>query len=202
MYDLYIGPINYFTSTVRPLHLRDQHQCSDERWSSARWRSWSGGGPRLPYDVLPAGHGDHPSDLTRPPASTGLEFRLWRNIIVPRLLPIILVLVVIAAAAHGDLTSTAMGAFNASGRLHWRSTCGRRRSSPATGGVGTRRDRLDGALAMWSCDRHVLRSARGTEEASECPPHQRQSRRFRWAGSRDPRARRKVQGWTMSSTPC
>jgi len=66
----------------------------------------------------------------------------------------------------------------------------------------TRRDRLDGALAMWSCDRHVLRSARGTEEASECPPHQRPSRRFRWAGRRDPPARRKVQGWSMTSTPC
>lgn len=118
MYDLYIGPINYFLVNVFGLFtLRDQPQwLGDERlvfFSLAIMEWWWGLGYHTMFFL--AGMATIPRDLTEAARIDGAsEFRLWRNIIVPRLLPIILVLVVIRFGSAMAIIDEylIMGAFN------------------------------------------------------------------------------------------
>ena len=118
MYDLYIGPINYFLVNVFGLFtLRDQPQwLGDERlvfFSLAMMEWWWGLGYHTMFFL--AGMATIPRDLTEAARIDGAsEFRLWRNIIVPRLLPIILVLVVIRFGTAMAIIDEylIMGAFN------------------------------------------------------------------------------------------
>jgi multiple sugar transport system permease protein len=118
MYDLYIGPINYFLVNVFGLFtLRDQPQwLGDERlvfFSLAFMEWWWGLGYHTMFFL--AGMATIPRDLTEAARIDGAsEFRLWRNIIVPRLLPIILVLVVIRFGTAMAIIDEylIMGAFN------------------------------------------------------------------------------------------
>jgi multiple sugar transport system permease protein len=118
MYDLYIGPINYFLVNVFGLFtVRDQPQwLGDERlvfFSLAFMEWWWGLGYHTMFFL--AGMAAIPHDLTEAARLDGAsEFRLWRNIIVPRLLPIILVLVVIRFGTAMAIIDEylIMGAFN------------------------------------------------------------------------------------------
>ena len=118
MYDLYIGPINYFLVNVFGVFtLRDQPQwLGDERlvfFSLAMMEWWWGLGYHTMFFL--AGMATIPRDLTEAARLDGAsEFRLWRNIIVPRLLPIILVLVVIRFGSAMAIIDEylIMGAFN------------------------------------------------------------------------------------------
>ncbi len=118
MYDLYIGPINYFLVNVFGLFtLRDQPQwLGDERlvfFSLAIMEWWWGLGYHTMFFL--AGMATIPRDLTEAARIDGAsEFRLWRNIIVPRLMPIILVLVVIRFGSAMAIIDEylIMGAFN------------------------------------------------------------------------------------------
>lgn len=99
MYDLYIGPINYILVNVLGLFtVRDQPQwLGDETlvfFSLAFMEWWWGLGYHTMFFL--AGMATIPRDMIDAARIDGAsELRLWRNIIVPRLLPVILVLVVI-----------------------------------------------------------------------------------------------------------
>lgn len=118
MYDLYIGPINYFLVNVFGIFtLRDQPQwLGDERlvfFSLAFMEWWWGLGYHTMFFL--AGMAAIPKDLVDAARLDGAsEFRLWRNIIVPRLLPVILVLVVIRFGTAMAIIDEylIMGAFN------------------------------------------------------------------------------------------
>lgn len=118
MYDLYIGPINYFLVNVFDIFtLRDQPQwLGDERlvfFSLAFMEWWWGLGYHTMFFL--AGMAAIPKDLVDAARIDGAsEFRLWRNIIVPRLLPVILVLVVIRFGTAMAIIDEylIMGAFN------------------------------------------------------------------------------------------
>ena len=118
MYDLYIGPINYFLVNVFGLFtLRNQPQwLGDEQlvfFSLAFMEWWWGLGYHTMFFL--AGMAAIPKDLTDAARIDGAsEFRLWRNIIVPRLLPVILVLVVIRFGTAMAIIDEylIMGAFN------------------------------------------------------------------------------------------
>lgn len=118
MYDLYIGPINYFLVDVFGIFtLRDQPQwLGDERlvfFSLAFMEWWWGLGYHTMFFL--AGMAAIPKDLVDAARIDGAsEFRLWRNIIVPRLLPVILVLVVIRFGTAMAIIDEylIMGAFN------------------------------------------------------------------------------------------
>lgn len=118
MYDLYIGPINYFLVNVFGVFtLRDQPQwLGDERlvfFSLAFMEWWWGLGYHTMFFL--AGLASIPKDLVDAARIDGAsELRLWRNIIVPRLLPVILVLVVIRFGTAMAIIDEylIMGAFN------------------------------------------------------------------------------------------
>ncbi len=118
MYNLYIGPINYFLVDVFGLFtLQNQPQwLGDEQlvfFSLAFMEWWWGLGYHTMFFL--AGMATIPKDLTDAARIDGAgEFRLWRNIIVPRLMPVILVLVVIRFGTAMALIDEylIMGAFN------------------------------------------------------------------------------------------
>jgi multiple sugar transport system permease protein len=118
MYDLYIGPINYFLVNVFGLFtIRDQPQWLGSEhlvfFSLAFMEWWWGLGYHTMFFL--AGMATIPRDLTDAARIDGAsEFRLWRNIIVPRLLPVILVLVVIRFGTAMAVIDEylIMGAFN------------------------------------------------------------------------------------------
>jgi multiple sugar transport system permease protein len=118
MYDLYIGPINYFLVNVFGLYtLRDQPQWLGDSqlvfFSLAFMEWWWGLGYHTMFFL--AGMAAIPRDLVDAARIDGAsEFRLWRNIIVPRLLPIILVLAVIRFGSAMAVIDEylIMGAFN------------------------------------------------------------------------------------------
>jgi len=118
MYDLYIGPINYFLVNVFGLYtLRDQPQWLGDPqlvfFSLAGMEWWWGLGYHTMFFL--AGMATIPKDLTDAARIDGAsEFRLWRNVIVPRLLPIILVLVVLRFGTAMAIIDEylIMGAFN------------------------------------------------------------------------------------------
>lgn len=118
MYDLYIGPINYFLVNIFGLFtLRNQPQwLGDEQlvfFSLAFMEWWWGLGYHTMFFL--AGMAAIPKDLVDAARLDGAsEFRLWRNIIVPRLLPVILVLVVIRFGTAMAIIDEylIMGAFN------------------------------------------------------------------------------------------
>lgn len=99
MYDLYIGPINYFLVNVFHIYtLRDQPQWLGDPhlvfFSLAFMEWWWGLGYHTMFFL--AGLASIPKDLLDAARIDGAsEFRAWRNIIVPRLLPVILVLAVV-----------------------------------------------------------------------------------------------------------
>ena len=114
---------------------------------SSHWRSWNGGGAQHHTMFFLAGMATIPRDLTEAARIDGAsEFRLWRNIIVPRLLPIILVLVVIRFGSAMAIIDEylIMGAFNRDrptyvDGLHVGDGVHHRRLAPGVRG----RDRLD-----------------------------------------------------------
>lgn len=118
MYDLYIGPINYFLVNVFGIFtLRNQPQwLGDEQlvfFSLAFMEWWWGLGFHTMFFL--AGMAAIPKDLTDAARIDGAsEFRLWRNIIVPRLMPVILVLVVVRFGTAMAIIDEylIMGAFN------------------------------------------------------------------------------------------
>src|SRR5690606_8394544 len=118
MYDLYIGPINYILVNVLGLFtVRDQPQwLGDETlvfFSLAFMEWWWGLGYHTMFFL--AGMATIPRDMIDAARIDGAsEFRLWRNIIVPRLLPVILVLVVIRFGTAMAIIDEylIMGAFN------------------------------------------------------------------------------------------
>ncbi len=118
MYDLYIGPINYFLVNVFGVFtIRDQPQWLGSEhlvfFSLAFMEWWWGLGYHTMFFL--AGMATIPRDLVDAARIDGAsEFRLWRNIIVPRLLPVILVLVVIRFGTAMAVIDEylIMGAFN------------------------------------------------------------------------------------------
>lgn len=118
MYDLYIGPINYLLVNVLGLYtLQNQPQwLGDETlvfFSLAFMEWWWGLGYHTMFFL--AGMATIPRDMIDAARIDGAsEFRLWRNIIVPRLLPVILVLVVIRFGTAMAIIDEylIMGAFN------------------------------------------------------------------------------------------
>jgi multiple sugar transport system permease protein len=118
MYDLYIGPVNYILVNQLGLFtVRDQPQwLGDERlvfFSLAFMEWWWGLGYHTMFFL--AGMATIPRDMIDAARIDGAsEFRLWRNIIVPRLLPVILVLVVIRFGTAMAIIDEylIMGAFN------------------------------------------------------------------------------------------
>lgn len=99
MYDLYIGPINYLLVDVLGVYtIRNQPQwLGDDNlvFSSIAFMEWWWGiGFHTMFFI--AGLASIPSDLVEAARIDGAgELRLWWNIVVPRLLPVILVLVVV-----------------------------------------------------------------------------------------------------------
>jgi multiple sugar transport system permease protein len=118
MYDLYIGPINYFLVNVFGIYtLRDQPQWLGDPqlvfFSLAIMEWWWGLGYHTMFFL--AGMAAIPRDLTDAARIDGAsEFRLWRNIIVPRLLPVILVLAIVRFGTAMAVIDEylIMGAFN------------------------------------------------------------------------------------------
>ena len=118
MYDLYIGPINYVLVNVLGFYtVRNQPQwLGDEQlvfFSLAFMEWWWGLGYHTMFFL--AGMATIPKDMIDAARLDGAnEFRLWRNIIVPRLLPVILVLVVIRFGTAMAIIDEylIMGAFN------------------------------------------------------------------------------------------
>ena len=118
MYDLYIGPINYFLVNILGIYtLRDQPQWLGDPhlvfFSLAFMEWWWGLGYHTMFFL--AGMASIPRDLTDAARIDGAsEFRLWRNIIVPRLLPVMLVLVIIRFGSAMAIIDEylIMGAFN------------------------------------------------------------------------------------------
>lgn len=118
MYDLYIGPINYLLVDVFGVFsIRNQPQwLGDESlvfFSLAFMEWWWGLGYHTMFFL--AGMATIPKDMIDAARIDGAgEFRLWRNIIVPRLLPVILVLVVIRFGTAMAIIDEylIMGAFN------------------------------------------------------------------------------------------
>lgn len=118
MYDLYIGPINYILVNVLGVFtIRDQPQwLGDETlvfFSLAFMEWWWGLGYHTMFFL--AGMATIPRDMIDAARIDGAsELRLWRNIIVPRLLPVILVLVVIRFGTAMAIIDEylIMGAFN------------------------------------------------------------------------------------------
>jgi multiple sugar transport system permease protein len=99
LYDLYIGPINYILVDVLGLYtIRNQPQwLGDDNlvfFSIAFMEWWWGIGFHTMFFI--AGLAAIPGDLVDAGRIDGAsEVRLWWNIVVPRLLPVILVLVVV-----------------------------------------------------------------------------------------------------------
>jgi multiple sugar transport system permease protein len=99
MYDLYIGPINYVLVDVLSLYtIRDQPQWLGNDnlvfYSIAFMEWWWGLGYHTMFFI--AGLASIPSDLLEAARIDGAsEVRAWWNIVIPRLLPVILVLVVV-----------------------------------------------------------------------------------------------------------
>jgi ABC-type sugar transport system permease subunit len=99
LYDLYIGPINYILVDVLGLYtIRNQPQwLGDDNlvfFSIAFMEWWWGIGFHTMFFI--AGLASIPGDLIDAARIDGAgEVRLWWNIVVPRLLPVILVLVVV-----------------------------------------------------------------------------------------------------------
>ena len=118
MYDLYIGPINYFLVNILGIYtLRDQPQWLGDPnlvfFSLAFMEWWWGLGYHTMFFL--AGMASIPRDLTDAARIDGAsEFRLWRNIIVPRLLPVMLVLVIVRFGTAMAIIDEylIMGAFN------------------------------------------------------------------------------------------
>jgi multiple sugar transport system permease protein len=118
MYDLYIGPINYFLVNIFGFYtLRDQPQWLGDPnlvfFALAIMEWWWGLGYHTMFFL--AGMASIPKDLTDAARIDGAsEFRLWRNVIVPRLMPIILVLVVLRFGTAMAIIDEylIMGAFN------------------------------------------------------------------------------------------
>lgn len=118
MYDLYIGPINYFLVNVFGIYtLRDQPQWLGDPqlvfFSLAGMEWWWGLGYHTMFFL--AGLASIPSDLSDAARIDGAsEFRLWRDIIVPRLMPVILVLTVVRFGSAMAIIDEylIMGAFN------------------------------------------------------------------------------------------
>lgn len=118
MYDLYIGPINYFLVNVFHIYnLRDQPQWLGDPhlvfFSLAFMEWWWGLGYHTMFFL--AGLASIPRDLVDAARIDGAsEFRAWRNIVVPRLLPVILVLVVVRFGSAMAVIDEylIMGAFN------------------------------------------------------------------------------------------
>jgi multiple sugar transport system permease protein len=118
MYDLYIGPINYFLVNVFHIYnLRDQPQWLGDPhlvfFSLAFMEWWWGLGYHTMFFL--AGLASIPKDLIDAARIDGAsEFRAWRNIVVPRLLPVILVLVVVRFGSAMAVIDEylIMGAFN------------------------------------------------------------------------------------------
>jgi multiple sugar transport system permease protein len=99
LYDLYIGPINYFLVDVLGLFtIRNQPQWLGDPnlvvFSVAFMEWWWGIGFHTMFFL--AGLASIPHDLLEAARLDGAsELRVWWNIVVPRLMPIILVLVVV-----------------------------------------------------------------------------------------------------------
>lgn len=99
LYDLYIGPINYMLVDVLGIYtIRNQPQWLGDPdlvfFSVAFMEWWWGIGFHTMFFI--AGLASIPSDLLEAARIDGAnELRVWWNIVVPRLLPIILVLVVV-----------------------------------------------------------------------------------------------------------
>jgi multiple sugar transport system permease protein len=118
MYDLYIGPLNYFLVNVFGIYtLRNQPQWLGDPhlvfFSLAGMEWWWGLGYHTMFFL--AGMASIPRDLIDAARIDGAsEFRLWRNIIVPRLLPVILVLVIVRFGSAMAVIDEylIMGAFN------------------------------------------------------------------------------------------
>lgn len=118
MYDLYIGPLNYFLVNVFHIYnLRDQPQWLGDPhlvfFSLAFMEWWWGLGYHTMFFL--AGLASIPKDLLDAARIDGAsEFRAWRNIIVPRLLPVILVLAVVRFGSAMAVIDEylIMGAFN------------------------------------------------------------------------------------------
>ncbi|CAN5603882.1 sugar ABC transporter permease [soil metagenome] len=118
MYDLYIGPINYFLVNVFHIYtLRDQPQWLGDPqlvfFSLAFMEWWWGLGYHTMFFL--AGLASIPRDLVDAARIDGAsEFRAWRNVTVPRLLPVILVLVVVRFGSAMAVIDEylIMGAFN------------------------------------------------------------------------------------------
>lgn len=118
MYLQYTGPINYvlvdvlhlYTIRNSPQWLGDPHLVF---FSLAFMEWWWGLGYHTMFFL--AGMATIPKDLTDAARIDGAsEFRLWRNIVVPRLLPVILVLVVLRFGTAMAVIDEylIMGAFN------------------------------------------------------------------------------------------
>lgn len=118
MYDLYIGPLNYFLVTVLHIYtLRDQPQWLGDPhlvfFSLAFMEWWWGLGYHTMFFL--AGLAAIPKDLVDAARIDGAsEFRAWRNIVVPRLLPVLLVLMVVRFGSAMAVIDEylIMGAFN------------------------------------------------------------------------------------------
>jgi multiple sugar transport system permease protein len=118
MYDLYIGPINYFLVNQFGLFtLRDQPQWLGDPqlvfFSLAIMEWWWGLGYHTMFFL--AGLATIPRDLVDAARIDGAsELRLWWTVVVPRLLPIILVLAVIRFGTAMAVIDEylIMGAFN------------------------------------------------------------------------------------------
>lgn len=118
MYDLYIGPVNYvlvdvlgiYTVQNQPQWLGDPHLVF---FSLAFMEWWWGLGYHTMFFL--AGMAAIPRDLVDAARIDGAgELRLWWNVIVPRLLPVILVLVVLRFGTAMAIIDEylIMGAFN------------------------------------------------------------------------------------------
>lgn len=118
MYDLYIGPINYFLIDVLDLFtLQNQPQWLGDPllvfFSLALMEWWWGLGYHTMFFL--AGMAAIPKDLVDAARIDGAtELRLWWNVVVPRLLPVILVLVIVRFGTAMAIIDEylIMGAFN------------------------------------------------------------------------------------------
>lgn len=118
MYDLYIGPINYFLVNVFHIYtLRDQPQWLGSThlvfFSLAFMEWWWGLGYHTMFFL--AGLASIPKDLLEAARIDGAsELRAWWNITVPRLLPVVLVLAVVRFGSAMAVIDEylIMGAFN------------------------------------------------------------------------------------------
>jgi multiple sugar transport system permease protein len=118
MYFQYTGPINYFLVDILGIYtIRDAPQWLGDPqlvfFSLAIMEWWWGLGYHTMFFL--AGMATIPRDLTDAARIDGAgEFRLWVNIIIPRLLPILLVLVVLRFGSAMAVIDEylIMGAFN------------------------------------------------------------------------------------------